>query len=88
MTVTLYLAPAAAGKTAYLVAEARRLAQNLTHTPRVVVPTRLQARAWRRRLAEAGGALADRDLAALNALKDVLRGLVWIRVKARRLIRT
>ena len=33
MTVTLYLAPAAAGKTA---------------TPRVVVPTRLQARAWRR----------------------------------------
>jgi hypothetical protein len=57
MTVTLYLAPAAAGKTAYLVAEARRLAQNLTHTPRVVVPTRLQARAWRRRLAEAGGAL-------------------------------
>jgi ATP-dependent helicase/DNAse subunit B len=60
MTVTLYLAPAAAGKTAYLVAEARRLAQNQTHTPRVVVPTRLQARAWRRRLAEAGGALGVR----------------------------
>ena len=31
-------------------------------TPRVIVPTHLQARAWRRRLAEAGGAIGVRVL--------------------------
>jgi hypothetical protein len=42
MTVTLYLAPAAVGKTAHLTAEACRLAHNLTVTPRVFAPSRLQ----------------------------------------------
>jgi ATP-dependent helicase/DNAse subunit B len=64
MTTHLFLAPAGGGKTAYLVDQARRLAQGLTSTPRVVVPTRLQARAWRQRLAEGpgtqGGALGVR----------------------------
>jgi hypothetical protein len=46
MTTHLFLAPAGGGKTAYLVDQVRRLAQGLTSTPRVVVPPRLQARAW------------------------------------------
>jgi hypothetical protein len=47
---SLYLAPAAADKTAHALARARQAAQGLQATPRVVVPTQLQARAWRRRL--------------------------------------
>lgn len=57
MTVHLYVAPAAAGKSAYLIVEARRRSRDPASAPRVLVPTRLQARAWRRRLARAGGAL-------------------------------
>jgi ATP-dependent helicase/DNAse subunit B len=59
MSISLYLAPAGAGKTATLVNLARVLAKDL-RAPRVLVPSRLQARAWRRRLAEAGGALGVR----------------------------
>jgi ATP-dependent helicase/nuclease subunit B len=59
MSVHLYMAPASAGKTAYLVE--RACAQSATaHLVRVVVPTQLQVRAWQRRLAEAGGALGVR----------------------------
>jgi len=62
MTTTLTLAPAASGKTAYLVDQARRgaVSPGEVATPRVIVPTRLQARAWRERLARAGGALGVR----------------------------
>ncbi len=60
MTVRLWLAPAAAGKTAYVLDLARDAARNLQATPRVVVPTHLQVRAWRRRLAEAGGSIGVR----------------------------
>jgi len=51
------MAPAGAGKTAYLVDRARGLAARPGTMPRVVVATRLQVRAWQRRLAQAGGAL-------------------------------
>ncbi|MGC9522672.1 MAG: PD-(D/E)XK nuclease family protein [Anaerolineae bacterium] len=57
MTHTLYLAPAASGKTAHLVDLARKVARDPATPPRVIVPTRLQVRAWRERLALAGGAL-------------------------------
>ncbi len=60
MPVHLYLAPAASGKTAYLVARACELAQGLHALPRVVVPSQLQARAWQQRLAASGGALGVR----------------------------
>ena len=60
MPTDLYLAPAASGKTAYLVARARELAQGLRALPRVVVPSQLQARAWQQRLAATGGALGVR----------------------------
>jgi ATP-dependent helicase/DNAse subunit B len=71
----LLLAPAGGGKTAYLVDEARRLAQGLTSTPRVVVPTRLQARAWRRRLAD-GGALDGAMGVRVGTFDDLYREIL------------
>jgi len=62
MTVQLLVAPAAAGKTAYVVNLARDAAHGLQSTPRVVTPTHLQARALRRRLAKKGGAIGVRVL--------------------------
>ncbi|RME80558.1 MAG: hypothetical protein D6775_15865, partial [Caldilineae bacterium] len=55
----LYLAPAGQGKTAFLldkIIELRR--QDLLAPAWVIVPNQMQASAFRRRLAEAGGALA------------------------------
>ncbi|MBN1876795.1 MAG: UvrD-helicase domain-containing protein, partial [Anaerolineae bacterium] len=73
MSTHLYLAPAASGKTTYLVARACALSAGLAATPRVVVPTQLQARAWQRRLAETGGALGVR-VGTFDALyRDILR---------------
>ena len=62
MGTQLLVAPAAAGKTAYVLDLVRDAARGLPGTPRVVVPTHLQVRAWRRRLAEAGGAMGVRVL--------------------------
>ena len=62
MTTQLFLAPAAAGKTAYILDLVQGAAQDLQATPKVVVPTYLQARAWRRRMAEAGGTIGVRVL--------------------------
>lgn len=72
MPIHLYLAPAASGKTAYLVARARELAQGLRVTPRVVVPTQLQARAWQQRLAASGGALGVRVGTFDTLYRDIL----------------
>jgi hypothetical protein len=52
MPTHLYLAPSAAGKTTCVLARARAASRDLVAVPRVVVPTHLQARAARRRLAE------------------------------------
>ncbi len=73
MTVTLYIAPAASGKTAYLVDLARQLAREPSRAPRVIVPTRLQARAWRERLALAGGAMGVEVGTFDDVYRDVLR---------------
>lgn len=63
MARKLLLAPAAAGKTAYVLGLARDASCGLLlSTPRVVVPTHLQVRALRRRLAESGGAIGVRVL--------------------------
>ncbi len=82
MATSLYLAPAAGGKTTYLVSLARELARDLAVTPRVIVPTRLQARAWRARLASAGGALGVRVGTFEDIYSEVLRaaGLVITRL--------
>jgi len=56
---TILLAPAAAGKTAHVLALARGLA-GMSGTPRVVVASHLQVRSAWRRLAETGGALGVR----------------------------
>jgi ATP-dependent helicase/DNAse subunit B len=62
LTLHLFLAAAGGGKTAYVLELVRNAAQGLLSTPRVVVPTQLQVRAWRRRLAHAGGAMGVRVL--------------------------
>ncbi len=68
----LYLAPAAAGKTAHVLARTREASRDLAAIPRVVVPTHLQARAARRRLAEMGGAIGVRILTFDQLYAEVL----------------
>ena len=58
----LYLAPAAAGKTAYVLRRVRAAARGLRTAPLVCVPTGLQVRSFRRRLAQDGGAIGVRVL--------------------------
>ena len=72
MPVSVYLAPAAAGKTSCVLHLVRDAARDLKSVPRVVVPTRLQVRAWRRRLAEAGGAIGVRVLTFDRLYADCL----------------
>ncbi len=60
MPVHVYLAPTACGKTAYVLDLVRRAASDLRCTPVVCVPTHLQVRAWRARLAAEGGAIGVR----------------------------
>lgn len=72
MPVHLYLAPAASGKTAWLVDYALAQAAGLRAAPRVVVPTQLQVRSWKRRLAEGGGALGVRVGTFDTLYRDIL----------------
>ena len=58
----LFVAPAGSGKTTYAVVQARRQARHLGATPYVLVASALQAQAFRRRLARAGGAIGVRVL--------------------------
>lgn len=62
MTVELYHAPVAGGKTTFALHLARYTAHQLQAEVRVCVPSRLQARSWRQRLALAGGAIGVRVL--------------------------
>jgi ATP-dependent helicase/nuclease subunit B len=62
MAVHLFVAPAAFGKTAYVLDRARMVSRNLEGVARIVVPTHLQVRALRRRLAETGGSIGIRIL--------------------------
>ncbi|HSR33389.1 MAG TPA: PD-(D/E)XK nuclease family protein [Anaerolineae bacterium] len=73
-TTRLYLAPASAGKTAHVLDRVRDAARDLRATPRVVVPTHLQARAWRRRLAQSGGAIGVRLLTFDGLYSECLNG--------------
>ena len=59
---SIYISPAGTGKTAYALELARQAAAGLGMTPRIVVPTHLQARSARRRLAGMGGAIGVRVL--------------------------
>jgi ATP-dependent helicase/nuclease subunit B len=72
MTTRLCLAPAAAGKTAAILARARGAGRDLAATPRVVVPTHLQARAARHRLAHMGGAIGVRVLTFDRLYAEIL----------------
>jgi ATP-dependent helicase/DNAse subunit B len=72
MATRLYIAPAAAGKTTYALYLARDAAQGLGCTPRVIVPTGLQTRAWRRGLAAAGGAIGVRVMTFDHLYAEIL----------------
>jgi ATP-dependent helicase/nuclease subunit B len=72
MPVSIYLAPAGAGKTAFVLHLVREAARDLECLPRVVVPSGLQVRAWRRRLAEAGGAIGVRVFTFAQLYADCL----------------
>src|SRR4030042_1382151 len=72
MPVSAYLASASAGKTAYVLHLVRDAAGDLECRPRVGVPSGLQVRAWRRRLAEAGGAIGVRVLTFDRLYADCL----------------
>jgi ATP-dependent helicase/DNAse subunit B len=72
MSTHLYLAPAAAGKTAFILDLARRTAADLAAEPRVVVASHLQVRAARRRLAETGGAIGVRVLTFDRLYQELL----------------
>lgn len=72
MSIHLYLAPAGAGKTEYLLRRAQQATRQWA-APRVVVASALQARSWRRRLAEAGGALGVAVLTFDGLVNDCLQ---------------
>lgn len=60
MPATLFVGPAACGKTQHVLEIVRAQAQGLAAQPVICLPTPIQARSTRRRLADAGGALGVR----------------------------
>ena len=60
MSIKVIIAPAGSGKTTWAVKRSRGLAAELMDTPRVIVPSRVQAMSFRGRLAQAGGAIGVR----------------------------
>jgi len=57
MSIKVIIAPAGSGKTTWAVQRTRELSAELIDTPRVIVPSRIQAMAFRQRLAQEGGAI-------------------------------
>lgn len=60
MPIHLYLAPAGAGKTDYLLSQVRQTTRAGLSSARVCVASTLQAAAWKNRLAGQGGSLGTR----------------------------
>lgn len=57
MSIHIYVAPAASGKTSYVLRRARDVAAGLVQVARICVASHLQARSCRARLAQDGGAI-------------------------------
>ena len=72
MSISLLVAPAAFGKTAFVVDLVREASRDLLVSPRVIVATGLQRRAFHRRLAEAGGAIGVRVQTFDQLFADIL----------------
>lgn len=60
MTIRILLAPAASGKTTYILERAQLASGNLQSVPLIIVPTDAQKYALRSRLAKTGGAMGVR----------------------------
>jgi RecB family exonuclease/superfamily I DNA/RNA helicase len=84
---TLYTAPTAAGKSAWVVETVRAAAMGLRRTPLVVVATPLQARALRRRLAAAGGALGVHTLTFDELFSAILHHAGAVHTELNRAVR-
>ncbi len=72
MTVRIFLAPAASGKTTYVLRKAQQAAKNMQAQPLILVPTSSQKYALRRRLAMIGGALGVRIETFSDFSKNIL----------------
>ncbi len=57
MSIKVIIAPAGSGKTTWVAKRTRELSSALMDTPRVIVTSRIQAMAFRQRLAQDGGAI-------------------------------
>jgi len=57
MSIKVIIAPAGSGKTTWAAKRVRELSAELMETPHVIVPSRIQAMAFRQALARAGGAI-------------------------------
>ena len=60
MSIKVVIAPAGSGKTTWAAQRTREFSAELIDTPRVIVPSRIQAMAFRQRLAEEGGAIGGK----------------------------
>lgn len=72
MPTHLFLAPAAGGKTTYVLQLVQQAARGLRTMPRVVVPSAVQARAFKKRLAQNGGAIGVRVLTFDHLYAEIL----------------
>ena len=72
MSTRIFLAPAGAGKTEYVLQQARAAARGLESTPRVILPSDPQVYAFRRRLAQGGGVLGLHLLTFARLYRQVL----------------
>ncbi|MCJ7717288.1 MAG: UvrD-helicase domain-containing protein, partial [Anaerolineales bacterium] len=72
MGVKVIIAPAGSGKTAWVVERSQRQSSQLMDTPRVVVPSRIQAVTFRQRIAQQGGAIGVQVGTFEDLSQDVL----------------
>jgi ATP-dependent helicase/nuclease subunit B len=75
LAIYLCLAPAATGKTAFALAQARQAARGLRGCVHVCVANQVQRRSWKERLADTGGAIGVRVLTFGQLYRELL-GLV------------
>lgn len=72
MSISIIIAPAGGGKTTWVINRSRELSSGLKESPQVVVPSRMQANVFRRRLAEAGGAIGVQ----VNTFEEIAQNIL------------
>jgi len=72
MSISIIIAPAGGGKTTWVINRSRELSMGLKESPQVVVPSRMQANIFRRRLADAGGAIGIQ----VNTFEEIAQNIL------------